>query len=281
MELRVLVEPALPGVVANHVSFECGATLEETTKQPFVYEHHGNGFGPENQGALTRFFEDLMAGAVFPLTFGTHSIRDVDTVFAIALFLNRDLALVPGMVNLVAQMDLVHRRGVSMLAHLDPFMVSFVRLLRAYFPDDLPKAEMGGRIETAARWIRDLATDGAYPPTGNHKLPDVLVLDKGSGGFVVAETAGDLVEGWIVLFSQGFVRGVLVSPERSGRRQVLAVRKSRFVPLDVNTAARLLNDVESAMGEPPEWACKAEWLFGPSKGTMLTLAHMMEVFLRV
>jgi hypothetical protein len=280
MDLQVIVDPGLPAVIANGVSFECGATPEQTRSGALIYEHHGEGFTTEHQGSLPRFFEDVASGRKIPQMFGTHAIRDVDTIFAIALFLNRDLALVPNMVGLVAQMDLIHRRGMSMLAHIDPYMVGFVRLLRDYFPEKLSRAELGQRIERASGWIRELVTEGSSPAIGRG-LPEVRIIDRGTNGFVVAETMGDLVEGWVVLFSMGFIRGVLVGPEKDGRYPVLAARKSPHVALDLNTAAKLLNDVESAMGEPPEWNAKADWLFGPTKGTMLTLPHLMEVFLRV
>ena len=55
--------------------------------------------------------------------------------------------LIPGLINLVAQVDLIHRRGISMLGHLDPYMVGFVRLLRAYFPKTLKPAEMQERLD--------------------------------------------------------------------------------------------------------------------------------------
>lgn len=281
MDLQVLVDPALPVIVPNAVSFECGASLDQVSVPgSLLYEHHGKDFTVEHHGALTRFFEDLALGLKLPSTFATHEVRDIDTVFAIALFLNRDLALVPSVVGLVAQVDLIHRRGVAMLGHLDPFMVAFIRLLRAYFSEKLSKAEIGERIGTTSAWIRDLVTQGTFPATGKN-LPEVRVIDRGTGGFVVGGTEGDLVEGWVVLFSQGFVRGVLVSPEREGRMQVVASRKSGYVPLDLNKAAFLLNQVEAAMKEPGNWKCTGDWLFGPPKGTLLTLPHMLEVFLRV
>ncbi len=280
MDLQVLVEQALPPVVPDAIAFECGATLEQVNAGGFVYDHHGDEFTAEHQGALTRFFEDIALGRKLPTTFATREIRDVDTMFAIALFLNRDLILVPAMVGLVAQVDLIHRRGVPMLGHLDPYMVGFLRLLRGYFPKGLSKADMGARIQTVAGWIHDVATEGSFPATGRG-LPQVRVLDRGTGGFVVAETGGDLVDGWVVLYSLGYVRGVLVGPERNGRRTVAAARKSGYVSLDLALAAKLLNEVEAAMGDPSLWDCKGDWLFGPEKGTALTLPHMMEIFLRV
>ncbi len=281
MNLQVLVEPTFPVVTPNVVSFETGATRVQTFDvENLVYEHHGKEFSPEHQGALTRFFEDVSLGRKLPTTFATHTIRDVDTILAMTLFLNRDLVLLPGMVALVAQVDMVHRRGVAMLGNLDDYMVGFIRLLRAYFPESLPRTEMQERIGTTSQWVRDYVTEGAFPSVGR-ALPDVTILDRGSGGFVVGETSGDLLEGWVVLFSQGYIRGVLVGPKKDGRCQVVATRKSVHVPLDVDKAAKLLNDVEAAMGEPATWKREGDWLFGPTGGTVLTLAHMLEVFLRV
>lgn len=281
MDLQVLIDPALPAVVPDAVTFECGASLEQVSAQgSFVYEHHGKEFGIEHQGALSRFFEDITLGPKLPKTFATHSIRDVDTLVAIALFLNRDLVLVPATVGFVAQVDLIHRRGVSMLGSLDSLMVTFIRLLRAYFPEGLNKAEIGKRIGTTSAWIRDIITEGNYPSTGK-SLPQVRVLDRGTTRFVVAETDGDLVEGWIVLFSMGFTRGVLLGPEKDGRRQVVAARKSALVSLDVHKSALLLNQIETALGGSSTWECKGDWLWCPKNGTTLTLAHMLEVFLRV
>ena len=280
MELKVLVEPTLPAVVPYAIAFETGATPAEIAPDPdkFVYEHHGADFTPEHPGALTRFYEDVSLGRTLPITFATHRIKDVDTVVALALFMNRDLVLIPAMVGFVAAIDLAHRRPV-MAAHLDPHLVCFIRMLRTFF-QNTNRSEMASRIETAASWVREYVTEGTFPALGRG-LPEVTILNKGTGGFVVAETAGDMLESWIVLFSHGHIRGVLAGPEQDGRRQVLAARKSDYVAFNIVLAAKLLNDVERAMGAPPEWTCEGDWLRGPPKGTLLTLPHMLEVFLRV
>jgi hypothetical protein len=281
VDLKVLIEPTLPAIVPFAIAFETGASLEEIKPDPdrFVYEHHGAEFSPECPGALTRFYEDVSLGRTLPVTFASHAIH-VDTVVALALFLNRDLVLVPAMVGFVAQVDLVHRRPV-MLAHLDPHMVCFLRMLRTFFsPLKLSRTEMVSRIETAVGWICGYIKEGNLPALGKG-LPEVKLLDKGTGGFVVAETDGDFTEAWVVLFSQGFVRGLLVNPEKNGRRQVQAARKSVYINLNLELAAKLLNDVESAMGEPTEWSATGNWLTSPPKGTLLTVPHMLEVFLRV
>jgi len=280
VDFQVLVDPSLPPVVPDAISFETGTTpAQASDRDLYVYEHHSDGFTAEHQGALTRYFEDLALVRRMPPIFATRSVRDVDTIFAITLFLNRDLVLVPGLVGRIAQIELAHRRGIAMLGHLDPYMVGFIRLLRGLFPDGLAKRELGVRINTACSWVRDIVTEGAFPAVA--QLPRVDVLERGSGGFVAAETAGDLVEGWVVLFADGYTRGVIVGPEQSGRRKVVAARKSAHVTFNISLAAKLLNDVETAMGEPPSWEVKADWLFGPSKGSLLTVPHMLEVFLRV
>jgi hypothetical protein len=279
MDLQVIVDRGLPSVMRDAIMFECGATVEQTMGSGFIYEHHGEDFTAAHQGALTRFFEDVALGRRMPQIFATHRIRDVDTIFAMALFLNRDLVLVPSMVGLIAQMEMVHRWGIPMLAHLDPYTAGLVKFLRGYFPDDISRVETGRRIGTAAEWIREFVTEGRGPAVGS--LPEVRVLERGTRAFVLAESGGDLVEGWIVLYSQGYARGVLMSPERDGRRQVVASQKSLHVVFDLVTAARLLNEVEAAMNEPPEWDCKGHWLFSPPKGTVLTPADMLKVFLRV
>jgi hypothetical protein len=282
VDLKVLIEPTLPSIVPFAIAYETGASPEEIRPDPdkFVYEHHGDEYTPESPGALTRFYEDVSLGRTLPVTFASHAIRDVDTVVAMALFLNRDLVLVPATVGFVAQVDLIHRRPV-MLAHLDPHMVCFIRMLRTFLPPTkFSRSEMVSRIETAVGWIREYLTEGTFPALGRG-LPEVTVLDKGTGGFVVAETMGDFTEAWVVLFSQGYVRGLLVGPEKDGRRPARAVRKSVYVSLNLELAAKLLNDVESAMGEPTQWVCHGDWLMSPPKGTLLTVPHMLEVFLRV
>ena len=88
MDLRVLIEPALPAVIKDTVAFETGGSRSDTCSRDFlVDEHHGKEFSPEHQGALSRFFEDVALGRKIPMTFATHEIRDVDTTLAIAIFL--------------------------------------------------------------------------------------------------------------------------------------------------------------------------------------------------
>jgi len=274
------VDPTLPVIVPDAVSFETGASREQAGDPSlFVYEHHGAGFGQADPGALTSFFEDLILGRPFPLLFATHRIRDLDTIFAMALFFDRTLAIHPAMPGVVAAVDIIHRRGLSMLGHIEPERGRFFRLLRSFFPEEgLSKRELGERLTTVVGWIRD-HLDGGGPVVGS--WPKVKVLDVGSNGFVLAETHDQLLGGWVELYRMGYLRGLLVSEEVDSRRKVLVSRKSAYLDFNLFTAASVFNDMERAMGELPEWHTDGVWLWGPEQGTLILVTHMIELLRRV
>lgn len=281
LEFRVLIEPRAKPVIENALTFEAGASREQAADPAlYCYEHHGEGFGQTDPGALTSFFEDLILGRPMPLTFVTPAIRDVDVVFAVALFLDRELAIAPGMAGIVAHVDFVHRRGLPVLGHAGDDLARFLRLLRVYFPAGLTKAEMGERLTTAVGWIRAYALEGTFPALGR-PFADARVLQRGTGGFVVAESPGDLLEAWVGLFAKGHLRGLVVGPERDGHRRVLGARKSTFCAFDLAKAARLLNEVEEALGAKPAWKADGDWLWGPPNGTEILVPHIVEVLVRV
>lgn len=282
VDLRVRIEPGLPAIVPDSISFETGATRAQAADPDlFVYEHHGKEFSGADPGALTSFFEDLILGRALPLSFATTGIHDVDVLTAIALFLHRDLAIHPNMPGLIAAVDLVHRRGLPALAHIEADLARFLCVLRGYFPEKgLTKREFGDRLATSVGWIRDYVMDGRLPHTG---LPLTLVriLQAGTNGFVLGETTGPLLDGWVELYRQGYLRGLLVGPDRDGRRLMLASRKSPYIAFDLPMAARLLNQMEGAMGELPEWESDGLWLKSPSDGTLILTSHAVEVLIRV
>lgn len=281
IEFNAKIDPDLPSVVPDAVSFETGATRSQAGDPAlFVYEHHGQEFGKADPGALTSFFEDLILGRPLPLTFATHRIRDIDTIFAMALFFDRSLAIHPAMPGIVAAVDLVHRRGTPMLGHIDADLGRFFRVLRSYFPEDgLPKRELGERVTKVIGWIADFL-DGR-PPSLGAPWPSVRIIDVGTNGFVLAETPGSLPSGWIELYRRGFLRGLLVGPDRDSRRAVLAAKKSAFVDFDLTKAASIFNEAEQASGELPGWRADRLWLWGPDEGTLLRVSEMLEVLQRV
>ncbi len=270
-----------PAVVPDAVSFETGGSRKQAADpELWLYEHHGEDFGWADPGALTSFFEDLIHGRSMPEKFASKAIRDIDTLVAIALHQNPALAVCPNSLKLVTAADLVHRRGAVGMAHVDPEMMQFFRFIRGLFPKGLAKRDFDTRIAQVVGHIHEFLGNDQLPQMGREPDPPTI-LDRGTHHFVVAETHGSLGEAWVHLFRNGFLRGVVFSEERVGRRQVLGGKKGPHVPLQLETAVQLLNEVERAMGELPEWRCDALWLYGPPDGTSMLVSHLLEVLIRV
>lgn len=283
MDVNVRVEPALAGPVSDAVSFETGLTKNQL-QDPSIcaYEHHGKEFSPDDKGALPCFFEDLVLGRPMPPVFATRHIQDVDTLLAIALFLHRDLVTLPSTTGFVAVVDFVHRRGLPALAHIEEPLARFLSALRSYFPDrGLPQRELSDRIISAVGWVRDYLQEGVFAALGPAPKTAVRILDRGTGGFAVAQTNGSRWDGWVELYRLGFLKGVLVSMH-DDRKQVLIARKSHYVPFNLAAAAQLLNQVEVAMGESPEWTVSKDelWLEQPS-GTLILLKDILAIATRI
>lgn len=281
LEFTLRIEPQALPIIQDAITFETGASRAQTLDPAFhAYEHHGPDFGSRDPGALTCFFEDLILGRPLPLVLVTRAIQDLDTLWAIALFLHRDVALSARMPGIVAQVDMVHRRGLSLMGHLDKDFALFLRLQRAYFPTGLSQDETGNRLRIALGWIREYVADGTLPALGK-PLAGAQVVERGTDGFVAAESPGDLLEAWVSLFREGHLRGLVAGPIREGRRKVLAARKSSFCRFNLTLGARLFNDIETAMGEPASWHVEGDWLWGPAKGTMILMPHLLEVLVRI
>lgn len=281
LPLQVLVDPKVAGYLEDTICYETGLTRAQAADpQLYAYEHHGEGFTATDPGALTSFFEDVLLGRPLPLKFATPQIR-LDTLFAIALFLHRDLATHPAMPGLIANVDLVHRRGLAMYAHIEPDVTLFFRLLGALFPQKQSKGEQGDHLRAAITWIYEFVQNGTLPHLGP-ALPEPTLLELGSNGFVFASlSTPDLHGGWVELYRRGFLRGVLLGPSKRDRHPVLASRKSVYVDFNLSRAAEILNEMERAMGEPPEWVADELWLHGPEDGTLILVSQLVEVFVRV
>jgi len=230
--------------------------------------------------SLPRFFEDLIIGTPFFTVFATSEIRDVDTLFAIALFLKRDLAIHPRMPGLVYEVDLVHRLGLIALAHVDRDFARFVEFLRRYVHGAGSEAQLGERVRTAVDWIHTYVHTGSLPSLPSEPPPP-RVLDVGTNGFVIGKSeTGLLLADWIELFREGHLRGFLFYAKED-RLTVVAARKSELVGFDLWNAAAILNEMETAMGLRTSWKAEKNWLFGPSEGTLIEQKDLMEVFVRV
>jgi len=283
VELNVRIEKNLPAVVPDALSFETGASKAQAEDPSLcIYEHHGVEFSSYSRGALPSFYEDLLLGKALPLTFATPAVHDVDTLTAIALFLHRDLATHPATASFVYTVDFVHRLGFPSLAHIEPRLAQFLSVLRCYVPDNgVTPRELSERLTTAVKWVREYIQDGMTPSLSGTN-PRVRVIDVGSNGFVLAE-ANALWDGWLELYRLGFLRGLLTEVVDQDRRRVLAARKSLYVPFNLEMAGKLLNQMELAMGEPPDWKLSPDglWLEGPSDGTLILIKHVMDVLVRV
>lgn len=275
MDLQVLVNPDTKGVVEDAISFETGLTRKQAADSDlYVYEHHGAEFTAIDPGALSMFFEDVILGRPMPQKFVTRSLN-IDTMFALALFIHRDLATHPSMPGLIASVDLAHRRGFQGFGHVDPDLCQLLLLIGMMLPKNASKQEEGKAMRTVIAWVYEYITEGVVPNAGPTP-PKVQILDTGTNGFVLGETEGPLLLAWIEMFRQGHLRGVLVGPEHNARRAVIASRKSVFVDFNLSKAASILNEAEGDAG----WKADELWLQSPEGGTIIPLSGMMEVFLR-
>lgn len=256
IQLSVVIDPSVSVLVPDSIMYETGASRAQAADPDlFVYEHHGEGFSVADPGALTSFYEDLTRGRALPLRFCTRQVHDVDTLLALCLFLRRDLALSPRMAPLVAQVDLVHRRGFPWLAHLDIDLCRLLRSLRALFPGNLSKAAQGRNLSLGLEWLEGYLVGDTLPDLAPWVTSYPVVESVGTGGFVVARTdTPHALESWVELYRMGYLRGVLWLPGGVA----LVGRKSACVPLDLEQAALLLSDQE---GRP--WRLEGDWLWSP------------------
>jgi hypothetical protein len=279
---ETVIDPKLPAVVRDAVSFETGATPEQVNSSEYVaYNHHGDGWEPTSKGALTAFYEDLIFGRPLPLKFATHSVNDIDTVLAVGLFMHRDMALAPGCLSFVTAADFVHRWGLPGFAHVPEDVGRFLYFLRGYtLEPGLTQRETANRLSQAITWVREYLQEDRLPHMPNAQV-DVTIIDRGTNGFVFASTEGDLLTGWVNLYRMGYLGGVLVGPDTNHRRHVVGARKTPHVALDLHRAAQHFNELENAYGEPAGWHVEEDLLFGPTDGTIIPPSQLIEVMIRV
>lgn len=263
LQFQIVIDPALDRKVSGAVAFG-----------DFEVEE-GAGYPAEG---LPAFFYDLVRGRAMPTALVARKLTP-SVMVAITLFLHRELTLRPQMLALVASCGMVDQLGLAGLAHIDRDLASFFKLLVAYLPEKLGRKERQEKLQTAVEWVRQYVLRGELPALPAEPDPP-RILDVGSGGFVLAE-ATLLEAGWLELFRQGFLWGVLLTPSVGDRRGVLAARKSLLAPLDMRKAAGIFNEAEKAMGEPDGWKAEDLWLWGPEGGTLLLPTHIVDVVIRV
>lgn len=276
INFSVSLDAKAPPVLTDTVTFETGATVQQVRdSKTFAYNHHGDGFGDASPGALTTFYEDLILGRPLPTKMVSKRVEGMDTVVAFTLFMHRELAVQPRTPGFVATIDLLHRRGLTVVGHADPEVEHLVYLL-----NDLPSGSVEDWLPTAMGWVRTYLLTGQVP--GTPRQATVRVVDRGTNGFVVATSPErNLVRAWVELYRQGFLQGVVFGPEDHGRRHVLIGRKSPYLPLNLHKAATIFNEMEAAMGSSLTWILDGVWLASPPQGTHLLPEHLVEVLTRV
>lgn len=270
-ELRfhvVIADPKVPNALENAVGFGEFAKVDGDS---LVYPKDG----------AKAFFEDLILGRPFPLTLVTTGLDKLGILVALTVFLSRDLAIHPVTPNLLVAADLVDRYHLAGLAHVDRDLARFFSFLVGYIPPELGRQERESRLSSAVTWIRQYILEGTFPALPPEP-PMPRVIDRGTNGFVVAEVSGQSLElGWLELYRQGFLRGIIFGQSQGDRQVVLGARKSSFLPFDMRKAAEVFNEAELRMGEPAEWKAEELWLRGPEEGTLLLPSMILDVLLRV
>lgn len=269
LRFEVLVDPSLDAEVENAVAL---GDFKSPGGTAIIY--------PDGPSTTSIFYGDLILGKPFPLTLVMRRLDSLGKLLTLALFLHRDLAIHPRMPSLVASASFVDHMGLVGMAHIDPDLARFFKFLSSYLPPDLPKTQQKDRIVTVVGWIGEYVREDRLPALPKAP-PAPSVFDRGTNGFVLAETQGSLEDGWVDLFRQGYLRGALFGPDLNGRRKVLAARKSLFLAFDLKKAADILNEAEAAMGEPSGWATDGLWLEGPEAGTLLLVSAITQVLVRV
>lgn len=274
LSFHVIVDPELPKQVKGVVAIGDFEPVE------------GDDIGVvyPDPNIARRIFGDLILGRPLPLVVAIREVRTISQLVAITIFLHRELAIHESTPGLIAAAELVDDLGpVVGAAHVNADLGRLFGLIPKYLESEKPgTAEFKERLTTAVGWVRDLVVEGRFPalPAPCGELP--RVLDHGTNGFVLAEMGANSTppETWTELFRQGFLRGVVFSSLGRGRWAILALKKSLYVPMNFHRAAAILNEAESAMGEPPLWRATDFSLEGPPEGTLLLLSAILGVLQR-
>lgn len=230
------------------------------------------------------WFADLIQGRPFPLTMVIATPVKLEALVALTVFLTRSLAVHPATPSLLTDAELVDSYGPAGAAHIDRDRARFFSFLIAFLDrEGLGASERETQITQIVNWVRAYIVEGQLPALP-FEPPLPRVIERGTNGFVVADTPAwaSMEAGWVELFREGHLRGVLLGRARNDRVAVLAAKKSAFVTFDLERAAAILNEAELRQGEPATWyVADGLWLFGPPEGTLLLPTAILTVLLRV
>ena len=272
MDLRVTIDPELPPVLTEPV---VGFGGFEGSRAGLVI------YAPRpGASALSRLYVDLICGRPLPLTFVARSAESLETVVAVALFLDRELCLHPRAAALVCAVELATGLREAGLAHVERDLARLFLLIEAYLPGrGVHKEEQGRRLEQAVTWLRGYVLEGVLPSLPRPQEPP-RVVDRGTNGFVLATATGRLVDAVVELYRGGHLRGVVFS-SGGHRDRVLAFRKSVHVRFDLPAAEAHLNSAEASVGRLGRWRLEGLLLASPPEGTGIGREDLIQTFLRV
>jgi len=257
LDLRLVVDPKVPDNIQDSVLFEVG---------------NGPYTGP---GALLTLYEHLVMGAPLPLLIALREVRTVTSHVAVALFLQRELLVLPGMLPLVLAATYYSQSPLCAI-HLDPALLRFFQVLTVQESDlKLPLGTQAERITTATQWIRDYVYDGQLPDIGP-KPPLVEVLDTGTNGFVIGRGLD-----YVPLLQEGYLKGIVITPLDEGLNRVQVFRKSPLVGFDLVQARSILNEMERMSGTFLPWVLEENCLRTPEGGTDLPIADIVHILLHL
>lgn len=268
LKFHVVLDPAIDSQVEGVVAFG-------------DFEPKGDAAIYPEDGILA-FHRDLILGRALPLVFVTRRLSNLGVMTAITLFLYRDLALHPNLPGFLYGVELADRYGVSGLSHLDRDLSRFFRLVRGVVAAAKGKQAQKIALDTVVGWIREYVLEGLIPGLPP-EAPPPRVLERGTDGFVLATSEGDLDWAWEELFRMGHLRGLLAAPlrERQDHWIYLGARKSPFLMMDLIKAAEILNQGEEQLGDENRWHSDGMWLFGPKEGTLLPPSAVVGILTRV
>lgn len=272
------------------LTFEVGLTVGEGSPRALTKPLVGLGqFEVKGAGAvaylpgpdqLAKFYLDLIGGRPLAPKMVLARIEAISHLVALALFMDREVALHPRASGLVNAVTLMETMGCAGAAHCERDTEAFLRFIWKFYlgQGEGPSAEEAQRVTTALTWVREFILDGRLPAMPSPPNPP-KVLDIGTNGFVVAEVRHPMLyEAVVELYRWGYLRGVVYFLSGS-RTKVLAFRKSAYLQFNLGEARIRLNGMEQAAGDPPEWI--AGDLFLSHQGSAIPQRLITEVLLRV
>lgn len=163
------------------------------------------------------------------------------------------------------------------MSHLPDGLARFLSALRTHVPIDIHTEQDSNRLSEAIGWIRHYLTTQTIPITLQTPIPVPKVLWSTQYGTVMAETSGSLWDGWVELWRDRYLMGVLFSfPDPAGYRRAVIARKSEYQSWNAPKLLKLLNRFEQLTNNPNRWEPNGH-LFIESQATGLKMGEVVKM----